>query len=206
MEETRDIESYIRFVQNTIDKYKDLGDLIRGNEVLPSKVNYALAQYYEISGMLNSEYQRAKMEHLDAERDFTAWYDKKFEIAKEEVIAEYASTKTKPAVKEYDIRVRTRYADEFKEWQIRVTHAEAQMRFILRMMDRMDRYDKILTTLSNNMRSEMMVLSIDKRANSSPLTNSQNRIRGDFPKPDDYLSRRAHRTPVDGSEEEPEDD
>ena len=186
---TEKVDSYIAFVNNMIDKYKKIGELIDTDSqtVTPEKINSALSLYYNVSLALIAEYQRAKITYEAMSIDFQNWKDKNFEEAKATVLAEYEDKKIKPSVTEFETRARTLHEAEYSLRNMELQEAESRMRFLLRMLDTLNKYDSILTAISYNMRSELKALSLDDRMNASVEGASQNKIR--------TFSRR---TPVDG--------
>lgn len=131
------------------------------------KVNNALSMYYDVGLTLTAEYQREKINHLQTQRDFERWWDEKFELCRKEILEEYADSKSiKPAVKEFETRVRTKFAEEYNDWQDKIAESEAKERFVLRLIGNLERYDKILVTIANNMRTEMRSLSVIDRASA----------------------------------------
>lgn len=176
------IEDYVTYVEETIGKLRNVSKLVHNGDISPQDVNYALGSYLDVSLMLNSEYQRKKIEYLALEREYDDWYDTKFEESKQEVLSEYSDTKIKPSLKEFETRIRNTNKFEYSTWKNKINRAEAEMRFILRLMDDFSKYDRILTTLSQNMRSEMISLSLDSRANTDPQKASENKVRNSFPK------------------------
>lgn len=176
------VKNYIEFVDNMIKNYKEVGDLINdvGN-ISPEKINSALALYYNTSLAINAEYQRQKINYEAESIEFKIWEDEKFQLAKENVFAEYADTKIKPSVKEFETRMRLMNKDEWKIRTISLAESNARMRFLFRLAENLKRYDNILTTISYNMRSEMKSLSLDSRMNASPEGVTENKIRQRFP-------------------------
>jgi Asp-tRNA(Asn)/Glu-tRNA(Gln) amidotransferase A subunit family amidase len=172
------MENYIQYVEDTIKSLESTGTLVRNNEISPQDLNRALGEYMRSSLMLNAEYQRAKAHYIDLETRYQEWYDQKFEEARNEVQYEYHNNKgVKPAVKEYDTRVRTKNREEYRNWQNAMKEAEARMRFVLRLLDTFERYDRVLTTLSQNMRSELHKLSLQDRMNATEKGVSDNKVR-----------------------------
>ena len=162
---------YQEWVEKAIERYTEVTKLISNNtEVTPESVNYALASYTHTMLALIAEYQRVKLEHMDLEEDYKRWYDEKFELAKRAVLAEASSTgsKTKPALKEYETRLRNDNRQEYDIWRERLKIADAKVRFMLRILDTFKRFDSILMSLSNNMRAEMKVLDFRNRYNDGP--------------------------------------
>lgn len=161
------IENYIKFVQENIERFSDIGHLTRLTEVPIDLIYKALAKYYDVSLMLNSEYQRVKIDHEMLKQEYEMWYAEKFEVAKSEVASECASSKTKPALKEFEMRLKVKFALEYASYQRRLTVAECECDFFIRLRETLLRYDQILVTLSANMRSEMKSLSIENRAEAA---------------------------------------
>lgn len=180
---TKLIEQYVKYVSETIGKCNEMGNLVNELEgaVTPQRLNTALAKYFDISSWLIAEYQRQKIVYEAEKREFDFWKDEMFEQAKRQVIYEYAETKVKPSVTEFETRARTMHKDEYEAKLSSLETSEARMRFLLRMTDLMKSYDSILTTLSSNMRQEMRSLSLDMRMNSTPEGVSTNKIRSEFP-------------------------
>lgn len=177
------IEDYIQFVDKMIKSYKKIGDLINedSGEITPEKINSALALYYNTNLALIAEYQRQKISFEAESIDFKVWEDQRFEEAKRVVFEEYSDTKIKPSVKEFDTRMRILFSEEWKEKTMSLTESESKMRFLLRLMDNLQKYDSILTTISYNMRAEMKSLSLDSRMNAAPEGVTRNKIRDRFP-------------------------
>lgn len=166
------IDDYISFVQETIQKYSDVGDLIRGDQVHPQELNRALALYFNANLSLNAEYQRAKAEQLDLELQFEEWWDTKFEEARDQILKEYEESRSiKPAVKEFESRARNANREAYTSWKRKLAAAENKTRFLLRLLDLFKKYDNILTTISQNMRSELRSLSLEDRMNKDPKEN-----------------------------------
>ena len=174
------VNNYIEFVNDMIDKYKKIGELIDTNTqtVTPERINSALSLYYNVSLALIAEYQRAKINYEAMSIDFQNWKDRNFEEAKATVLAEYENnTKIKPSVTEFETRARTLHEAEYSLKSMELNEAESRMRFLLRMLDTLNKFDSILTAISYNMRSELKALSLDERMNASVEGVSQNKVR-----------------------------
>lgn len=173
------VNSYIEFVNDMIEKYKKIGELIDpdSNTVTPERINSALSLYYNVNLALCAEYQRAKIQYEAMSIDFQNWKDKNFEEAKATVLAEYEDKKIKPSVTEFETRARTLHEAEYSLRTMELQEAESRMRFLLRMLDTLNKFDSILTAISYNMRSELKALSLDDRMNASVEGVNQNRVR-----------------------------
>jgi len=190
MEENEILLEYQEYVTKFIKKFSRMSRLIRDNEIAPSELNYALGMYLEITQALLTEYELIKAKDFYAELDYDEWYAEKFEISKQEVIKEYSdynngiklkSNQTKPSVKEYTLRLQSKFPKEYREQLEKKSIIHFEMRFILKLLDTMKKYDNVLTTLSNNMRQEMRSLSAINRANADPEVVTQRRVRKGFP-------------------------
>lgn len=178
------IENYISFVKTEVAKFKQIGNLINEdlNEVEPSAINRALASYYDICLMLHAEIQREKINLSIIQTDYQIWYDEKFTIAKKTVQNEYKEIGSiKPALKEYEVRLRLDFKDEWRDWQMRLAEADVKVSFYRRQRDTLNRYDSILTTISHNMRSELRSLTLDNRTNRNPEISNSNIVKSRFP-------------------------
>ena len=181
MDEGR-VKEYMDFLQSIQEKVKSVGNLVSGNEeVTPFAVNRALALYYNTNLELIRVYEEQKVRHLDIQNDFEQWYDEKFEECRDEIINMYENVggkSVKPAAKEYDTRVKTKYSAEYNRRKKALDVAESRVNYLRKLFEILKRYDTILTTISYNMRSELKSLSIEKRANTDP---EKNRVRRGFP-------------------------
>lgn len=176
------VDRYVAFVEKMISEYRKIGDLIDDhNEVTPARVNTALSMYYNISLALIAEYQRQKIKFETLNIEYKEWEDEKFQEAKENVINSYQERKIKPSVKEFETQMRTDNKVEYKRRTLELVEAESRMRFLLRLLNNLNRYDSILTTISYNARSEMRALSLDDRMNANPDRAHANRIRSRVP-------------------------
>ena len=173
------VNSYIEFVNDMIAKYKKIGELIdpESGTVTPERINSALSLYYNVNLALCAEYQRAKINYEAMSIDFQDWKDRNFEEAKATVLAEYEDKKIKPSVTEFETRARTLHREEYTRRTMELSEADSRMRFLLRMLDTLNKFDSILTAISYNMRSELKALSLDDRMNASVEGVSQNKIR-----------------------------
>ena len=178
MEDTS-VDTYISYVNGIIRKYKKLRSVVNeAGEVSPLEVNSALAAYSEVFDGLIAEYQRTKAVHRNLDTQYTLWSDTAFQEAKVQVIAGYKELKSvKPSVKEFEVQMRVNHAEEWADWQTKLQDAEAKERFILRMLNHVSSFDKILTTLSSNMRAEMMTFTLDSRMAHDPERVTARRIR-----------------------------
>lgn len=167
----KSIQDYIEFVQGCIQRFSSIGDLVQDNEVTPSKVNYALAHYYDTCLALNGEYQRYKIKRVHLELEYDALYADWFAEAKQQLKEENASKSAKPALKEIEQLIKVSHREEYYLWQKRLADAEAKCDFMLRMRETLNKFDNILTNIATSLRSELRALGIENRANARQQFN-----------------------------------
>jgi hypothetical protein len=160
------VEDYVIFVQENIEKFKDIGQLIRQDEVALDKVFKAMANYYNVCISLNQEYQRFKIEKIDTEIEYEAKYAEWFQEAKTTLYSANEEKKAKPALKEIEQQIISTHGMDYFIWKKRLASAEAKCDFFVRLRETLNKYDGILTGLAASMRSELRALNIEDRAES----------------------------------------
>jgi hypothetical protein len=158
------VEDYVLFVQENIVKFKDIGQLIRQDEVAIDKVFKAMANYYNVCLSLNQEYQRLKIEKADLEIGYEAQYADWFQEAKTVLYSANEEKKAKPALKEIEQRIIASHRVDYFVWKRRLAIAEAKCGFFIRLREILNKYDGILTGLASSMRCELRALNIEERA------------------------------------------
>jgi hypothetical protein len=158
------VEDYIFFVQDNIAKFKDIGQLIRQDEIAIDKVFKAMANYYNVCISLNQEYQRLKIEKVNLEIEHEAQYADWFQEAKTALYSANEEKKAKPALKEIEQQIIATHRLDYFIWKRRLASAEAKCDFFIRLRETLNKYDGILTGLASSMRSELRALNIEDRA------------------------------------------
>ena len=173
MDRQEAIASYLEYVNKIIIEFEATQDIIVDNEVTPERVHTAMANHFVVSAALNAEYQRVRSEHQFIQMEYEAWHDRKLDEARTTLIEIYKqelkaaeATKSKgslvkPSVTEYAVQMRLDNAEEYKQRTLELNAAEARMRFMLRMVELLDRQYSILQSISSNMRAEMRSLGVD---------------------------------------------
>jgi hypothetical protein len=158
------VEEYILFVQENIERFKDIGQLIRQDEVAIDKVFKAMANYFNVCISLNQEYQRLKIQKVNLEIEYESLYADWFQEAKTALYSENEKKKAKPALKEIDQQIVAVHRLDYFVWKKRLASAEAKCDFFIRLRETLNKYDGILTGLASSMRSELRALNIEDRA------------------------------------------
>lgn len=158
---------YLKYVEEQVEKFKEYSRLIKEgtNDIPPESINRALAEYTGISVMLNAEYQRTRALHANVKEEYQVWWDEKFcQVRKENNDVNLAASKWL-SKEELFSETRYRYKDEYLEWTRKLNNLEGKEAFIRRLIDSWDSHGKMIIAISNNMRSEMIALGVDSRAN-----------------------------------------
>jgi hypothetical protein len=166
------VEDYVLFVQENIVKFKDIGQLIRQDEVAIDKVFKAMANYYNVCISLNQEYQRLKIKKVDLDIEYEAQYADWFHEAKAALYSANEAKKAKPALKEIEQQIITAHKFDYFVWKKRLASAEAKCDFFIRLRETLNKYDGILTGLASSMRCELRALSIMDRAEARSSNNN----------------------------------
>lgn len=173
-------EEYIDYVMRMTHDVESIGKLIAedGDTISPASVNTALALYLQTNLMVLAEYQRQKIEAENVELEYDLWFSEQYEIARRQIITEYEdNSKIKPSTTEYTVRAKMLDPVEYARRTREKDNANARMRYMLHVRELLASYDHILTTISSNMRQEMVSLSLDRRMNATESGVSRNRIR-----------------------------
>lgn len=182
--------SYVKYVMDMTSDVRRIGNLINesNDQIVPAAVNTALALYLNTNIAVLSEYQRQKITYENIQLAYDLWYSEQYEKAKIQVQSEYQEKSIKPAVKEYDTRVMTMDPTLYTEKNVELKTSLDRMRFMLHLREILASYDRILTTISSNMRQEMVSLSLDNRMNATPGGVYTNKIRTEYPEKDKRVS------------------
>jgi len=161
------IEDYIKFITEELAKFEKIGDLTRMNEVPIDKVYKAMANYYSVCLALSAEYQRAKIEKINAEIEYEANYAEWFQEAKHSLYFENEKKQAKPSLKEIEQCVIAKHRIDYFAWKRKLASTEARCDFFVRLRETLNKYDSILVGLATSMRSELRALSIEERAENT---------------------------------------
>jgi len=171
------VDRYVNYVQDQIKKMVSGLEVIdsRTEEITPNKINTALAYFTPVNLMLNAEYQRLKKEHQDYKKYFRKWQDAKFvEVKKEMYVGVAKSVKLSKA--EIETQVRVDYAKEYEEMEDLEQELEMKVDYVKLLLDQWGAHAWILRALSDNMRTEMKTLNIERSMDSfdplAPITNT----------------------------------
>jgi len=163
--------AYIDNVSKVIDLYKEYVSVIEGNNITPSVINEALANYEMILLTFIGEYSRKTHELFIVEEEFQSWWDERFVAVRRELNDSSLAASKWLSKSELQAETRVRYAKEYKEKNTKLFLKKEEVNLYRRLIDSWKKYDSMITNLSLNMRSELKSLSLQNRMNG--LTESE---------------------------------
>ena len=147
-----------------IEYINNIGNLIRDGEITPETLNEALANSFAIQRYLNGLSETILAEDDDLKLDYSIWYAEVSKLAENKLSEGMPSSKT---ISDNKIKnqVIIDNTSEYKEWQNKLILSNRRVSFYSSLKDAWKTYTKHITELSCNMRSELMTLRVEDRAN-----------------------------------------
>lgn len=160
------VDSYIEFVQQQIDKFIKHSKLIRYEAISPYDINKALAEYTNINLTLIAEYQRIKMNYAELKDEFQEWWDEIFIKAKSKLNPLSLASGKWSSVKEIEATARYDNREKFREWRGRLRGIEVKIAFYKRLLENWKNHKDILVNIAQNMRTEARTLGVQDQADA----------------------------------------
>lgn len=147
-----------------IEYINNIGNLIRDGEIPPETLNEALANSFAIQRYLNGLSETILAEDDDLKLDYSIWYAEVSKLAETKLSEGMPSSKT---ISDNKIKnqVIIDNTSEYKEWQNKLILSNRRVSFYSSLKDAWKTYTKHITELSCNMRTELMTLRVEDRAN-----------------------------------------
>ena len=147
-----------------IEYVNNIGNLIRNGEIPPETLNEALANSFAIQRYLNGLSETILAEDDDLKLDYSIWYAEVSKLAETKLSEGMPSSKT---ISDNKIKnqVIIDNTSEYKEWQNKLILSNRRVSFYSSLKDAWKTYTKHITELSCNMRTELMTLRVEDRAN-----------------------------------------
>ena len=147
-----------------IEYINNIGNLIRDGEIPPETLNEALANSFAIQRYLNGLSETILAEDDDLKLDYSIRYAEVSKLAENKLSEGMPSSKT---ISDNKIKnqVIIDNTSEYKEWQNKLILSNRRVSFYSSLKDAWKTYTKHITELSCNMRSELMTLRVEDRAN-----------------------------------------
>jgi hypothetical protein len=147
----------IKFINN-------IGNLIRDGEIPPETLNECLANSFTINRYLMTLSETMLKEDDDLKLDYSIWYAEKFKDA-ERILTEGVPSSKTISDNKIKNQVIIDNAKEYKEWQNKLILSNRRVSYYENLKDAWKTYTKHITELSQNMRTELMTLRVEDRAN-----------------------------------------
>ena len=147
-----------------IEYINNIGNLIRNGEIPPETLNEALANSFAIQRYLNGLSETILAEDDDLKLDYSIWYAEVSKLAETKLSEGMPSSKT---ISDNKIKnqVIIDNTSEYKEWQNKLILSNRRVSFYASLKDTWKTYTKHITELSQNMRTELITLRVEDRAN-----------------------------------------
>ena len=147
-----------------IEYINNIGNLIRNGEIPPETLNEALANSFAIQRYLNGLSETILAEDDDLKLDYSIWYAEVSKLAENKLSEGVPSSKT---ISDNKIKnqVIIDNTSEYKDWQNKLILSNRRVSFYSSLKDAWKTYTKHITELSQNMRTELMTLRVEDRAN-----------------------------------------
>ena len=147
-----------------IEWVNSIGNLIRDGEIPPETLNECLANSFTINRYLMTLSETMLKEDDDLKLDYQIWYAEKSQLAEAELSKDAPSSKTISDTKIKN-KVIVDNAREYKDWQNQLIISNRRVSYYSNLKDAWKTYTKHITELSQNMRTELMTLRVEDRAN-----------------------------------------
>ena len=147
-----------------IEWVNSIGNLIRDGEIPPETLNECLANSFTINRYLMTLSETMLKEDDDLKLDYQIWYAEKSQLAEAELSKDAPSSKTISDTKIKN-KVIVDNAREYKDWQNQLIISNRRVSYYSNLKDAWKTYTKHITELSQNMRTELLTLRVEDRAN-----------------------------------------
>lgn len=155
------------FIEDDVERIEfinNIGNLIRDGEIPPETLNECLANSFSINRYLITLAESVLKEDDDLKLDYKIWFAEKAKIAESKLSQDCPKSKTISDSK-IENQVIVDNPTEYKDWQMQLNLSERRISFYSGLKDAWKTYTKHITELSQNMRTELMTLRVEDRAN-----------------------------------------
>lgn len=147
-----------------IEWVNSIGNLIRNGEIPPETLNECLANSFTINRYLMTLSETMMKENDDLKLDYKIWFAEKSRIAESKLSEGAPKSKTISDAK-IENQVIVDNPTEYKDWQNRLIISNRRVSYYSNLKDAWKTYTKHITELSQNMRTELLTLRVEDRAN-----------------------------------------
>ena len=148
-----------------IEFINDIGNLIQNGEISPESLNECLGNYFSITRYILTLYESVSLEDDNLKLEYKIWYAEKF-LKSKTSLNEGVTAKTKMAsTTEIEQNLIVTNKSEYVDWQQKLIISEKRKSFYYRIMESWKANSQQIVQLSQNMRSELIALKTQDKAN-----------------------------------------
>jgi len=157
--------SFLEDDSEKIEFINDIGNLIQNGEISPESLNECLGNYFSITRYILTLYESVSLEDDNLKLEYKIWYAEKF-LKSKTSLNEGVTAKTKMAsTTEIEQNLIVANKSEYVDWQQKLIISEKRKSFYYRIMESWKANSQQIVQLSQNMRSELIALKTQDKAN-----------------------------------------
>jgi len=157
---------FLEATQDNLDKVNEQSKLIYDNEIPPSALNNALANYHGLNTFLVRQYEISVLEDEELKDEYKMIYSKWFVDTRNKLNNSRTSSKF-ASTTEIEANALIDNREEYLSWKKKLNLSERKVSMYRRLLDGFKIQAQMLVNIANNMRSELSALSIENRANKN---------------------------------------
>lgn len=154
-----------------IDFIQSVGNMIVNDEITPEKLNETLANYWQVSRYLITLYESVSLEYEQMKLDYDCWYAETFIDCKATLNEDRSKSKFASTSEIHQFLVANNIEEYRKKQNVLIT-AEKRRSFYAKLLDNWKANSQMIIQISQNMRTELLSLSTERKANED-LTNEK---------------------------------
>ena len=156
--------SFIEDDSSKVEYIQSIGELIVNGEITPEKLNECLANFFPITRYILTLYESVSLEDDNLKLEYNCWYAEKSKESETRLSVGLPPSKTISDSKiQNDVIVNNK--SEYINWQQKLIISEKRKSFYYRIMDSWKANSQQIVQLSQNMRTELLTLRVEDRAN-----------------------------------------
>ncbi len=157
--------SFLEDDSEKIEFINDIGNLIQNGEISPESLNECLGNYFSITRYILTLYESVSLEDDNLKLEYKTWYAEKF-LESKTSLNEGVTAKTKMAsTTEIEQNLIVENKSEYIDWQQKLIISEKRKSFYYRILESWKANSQQIVQLSQNMRSELIALKTQDKAN-----------------------------------------
>lgn len=156
--------SFLESDTEKIDFINNIGNLIQNGEITPESLNECLGNYFSITRYVLTLYESVSLEDDNLKLQYDCWYAEKSKESESRLSVGLPPSKTISDSKIHnDVIVNNK--SEYIDWQQKLIISEKRKSFYFRIMESWKANSQQIVQLSQNMRTELISLRTQDKAN-----------------------------------------